>query len=47
MSVTQRAIREILQKPGNDACADCGAPGKLEKDVKMFVEDLVVVGTDI
>lgn len=23
-----RAFREILQKPGNDACADCGAPGK-------------------
>ncbi|XP_019215865.1 arf-GAP with dual PH domain-containing protein 1 isoform X1 [Oreochromis niloticus] len=21
-----RAFREILQKPGNDACADCGAP---------------------
>ncbi|XP_012692870.1 arf-GAP with dual PH domain-containing protein 1 [Clupea harengus] len=22
-----RALRELLQKPGNQACADCGAPG--------------------
>lgn len=31
MSVNERAtrtLREILQNPGNDLCADCGAPGK-------------------
>ena len=26
-----RALREILQHPGNEACADCGAPGEMEK----------------
>lgn len=32
-----RAFREILQKPGNDACADCGAPGRLEKKEEAFI----------
>lgn len=33
-----RAFREILQKPGNDACADCGAPGRLgEKKEGAFI----------
>ncbi|KAJ3614949.1 hypothetical protein NHX12_018518 [Muraenolepis orangiensis] len=26
MSSTERELREILLKPGNDSCADCGAP---------------------
>lgn len=26
-----RALREILQNPGNEVCADCGAPGKKQK----------------
>lgn len=30
-----RAFREILQKPGNDACADCGAPGRLGGEKKV------------
>lgn len=29
-----RALKEILQNPGNDTCADCGAPGRTEVDFK-------------
>ena len=26
-----RELRELLHKPGNDTCADCGAPGECEQ----------------
>lgn len=30
-----RALKEILQKPGNDVCADCGARGKLKTCISV------------
>ncbi|MEQ2195459.1 Arf-GAP with dual PH domain-containing protein 1, partial [Xenoophorus captivus] len=34
-----RALKEILQKPGNDACADCGAldPGWGSCSLGVFI----------
>lgn len=31
-----RLLKIIIQKPGNDACADCGAPGKLKCDADVI-----------
>lgn len=49
MSANERAtrtLREILQNPGNDACADCGAAGKTI-NVLIIINNLELLSCEV